>query len=613
MMSISSDPSQDAPPASSRATDPSFVLYCAMGMVWLAGLLLTFFLMWTTRGDGLPPGCGVDQGCGIVLNSEYSRVIGLSLTTWAAGYFAVAGLFMFLARFSFQISLAPPISMLLFVISSLGLAAGIWSTIVMGVFLKEFCYYCVALHTCNFVFFILTFNYAVQDWRNRQYRRWKANVPPLPTGPLVFHGILATLLVAGQVVVMSLFHSDAPAKLVPIEFNSVLDIKAIGNVLDKLCVDVAPPGGTAILTSKGSHDAPNRIVTFGCLTCPHCKRANEVFKAMMVRYPGKIRVDVRFFPLGKCNDIMRNRDPGEKHKHACKLARDAWAVAMAKPDEFSGYVNWLYDNQDGMTSQKSSAKSKELVGAAEYTKARQSDDVALREQQDLSLARDFGLTGVPHVFMSGGQVYGGMSFKSLETLFTKQFGLTPSSTAIDLDPEDEGLILLSKRTVNKIAMEGRFAEQNGDFKRAEAKYRRVLELQPDAWGVVLAHANLLATCGDDDVFNPKEADRVFSPASDIISKREELVNEMPEKTSLERRGKKESLEKIKGAWARYHEVGAAVHAANDRFKKACQDVMRAIRYFQTKGDTKTVKLLEERFDNFYNRGVVYRKPLEEQL
>lgn len=589
------------------------MLFTAMAVTWAVGLGLTLFLWWSTRGDGLPPGCGVDKGCGIVLSSEFSRVLGVSLTLWSLGYFVVAGLFLCMARFSFQSSLAPPVSMLLTVVTSLGVAAGLWSMIVMGAFLKEFCYYCVALHLCNFVFFGLSLTYATQDWRHRQYRRWKANVPPLPKAPVTIHSVLALLLITSQVVVMSLFHSDPPATLVALEMTSVLDVKNINNVLEKLGVDVAPPGGTAIETFKGDKDAPNRIVTYSCLTCPHCKRANAVLNAMMARYPGKLRVDVRFFPLGKCNDVMKNREVSEKHKHACPLARDAWAVAAVDSSKFSGFVNWLYDNQKGMTPEKSAAHVKTIVDAAKYEAALSSNDVALREQQDLRLAGNFGLTGVPHIFMVGGQVYGGMSFGSLEKLFSDQFGWTLSTAAIESIPGDDELVLLSGQTVNRIATKGQLAEQDGDFQAAAKHYRRVLELQPDSYGVLLTFAELLATCGDDEVFNPEEAEQVFAPAQGIIAKREELLEKLPKKTKEEREFRDKRAKQMKEVWAKYYEVAAAVHAAHDRFSEAREEIMRAVRHHRITGNKKTVAKLEDRFNKFYSRNLVYRQPTEATL
>lgn len=601
-MSNSKNPAQDAPPGSSRAAEPSFAIYIALWIAWAIGFGLTIFLILSTRGDNLPPGCGVNQGCGIVLKSEYSRVLDISLTTWSAGYFLVAGLILFMARFSFQISLAPPLSMLLPVTSAVGVAAGIWSIVIMGTVLGEFCYYCVALHGVNLLFFILSLLYASQDWCHRQYRRWKANVPTLPFSPIALHVVLALLFIGGQTALMSLAHSGPPSTLVEIDLKTVLGVKSIDDVLDVMALERVPDGGEIVWTSKGPRDAPYKIVTFTCPTCPHCKSANDVLKAIMAQYPGQLRVDMRFFPLWKCNDMMRGAKLSEDHKDACKLVRYATAVAIADPEVFETYVNWLYDNQEEMTAEKASDKAREVVGRDEFEKAMTSDTLTRRERQDGDLAKSFVLTGVPHVFMAGGQVYGGMSYRSIDKLFQKEFGWKPSGKEPPQDLRDE-FVALDSKTIKKIADEGRLASRQGDFRTAAAKFRRALDLQPHAWDVRIAYSELLATSGDDELYDPVAASKTIAPAQELLEKKEVLVKELPAKTKQEQKQKAELIKKLAGIWAKYHEVQAAVHAANGDFDAARESLMNAIRHFQRQKDTVNVNRLERLMQDHYARNM----------
>lgn len=609
-MSGSPTPQQDAPPAKSREIEPGFSFYTTLWALWAVGIGITLFLLWSTRGDGLPPGCGVAQGCGIVLQSEYSRIFGFSLTTWSLGYYVVAALVLLMARFSFQISLAPPLSLLLPVTAAVAAGAGVWSMIVMGVILQEFCYYCVTLHVCNFVFFGISIVYATQDWHHRQYRRWKANVPPLPKAPVVFHVVLAVLLIAGQSVVMSLFHSDAPATLGAVGPESVLGVKEMNNIIETIKVDAVPAGGNVIWTSKGPRDAPNTIVTWSCLTCTHCKRANNVFKALMERYPGQLRVDMRFFPLWKCNDMMKGANFTDDHRHACRFARYAWAVAHASPEKFEEFVNWVYENQEELERADAIRKAEELIGVAEFKAALESDAVSLREQQDLAHAKKLHLTGVPHVFMVGGQVYGGMSFNSLEKLFTEQFGWEPSDAEVELAAEDREFVLVGGREVKKIAQQAKHAETLRDFKKADALYQQVLKHQPTAWGIMLNRAWLLATCDEDEIFNPVEAQKTLQPVRALVEDRERELKEYKPKSSIEKKAVEQNLEKMKDVWAQFYEVDGAVHAANGRFKKARDATMDGIRVLGTKDDAaskKSAQRLEKRFDDFYAKNRVFRR------
>ncbi|REK29164.1 MAG: hypothetical protein DWQ42_03885 [Planctomycetota bacterium] len=606
------DSAQDVPDAGTREQEPSLWLYLLLWAAWFAGFGVNLVLIATTWGDRLPPGCSAGAGCGVVLQSEYSRIFSVPLTSWSLGYYLVVALLLLFVRYGFQLSLAPPLSLLLSVISAIGLAAGIWSIYVMAAVLGEFCIYCLGLHLANFTFFGLALVYGTQDWRHRQFRRWKANVPPLPILPIAYHVIFALLIVTGQIVFMNQFHSDAPAVLKAPVIDAELDVKRLGNVIDKLALDGPGQGEPIIWTVKGPRDAPHKIVTFTCFTCEHCKRANDVITSIQKRYPGQLRVDMRMFPLSVgCNKMMKGAQFTDEHRYACELSRLAIGVALADPEKFEPFVNWIYENQKEVDEELARAKASELVGDQALDEAMNDDAMWLRSRRDVELGASYRLTGVPNMFLAGGQVYGGMSRGSLEKLFTEQFAWEPSQQPIE--ESEAGVVLLSSRTLIDIFREARGLEARGAYHEAREKYQHLIDLQPAELATelnvaaILSYTWLLTTCGDDEIFDPVAAKKVFSTAKQAIVDLETLVEALPTKTRLEQKLREKRRATMKDLWARYYEIEAAVRAANKQFRDAHDSIMVSIEYAREKGDSQTVQRLQIRAKDFYARDKIFRR------
>jgi len=296
----------------------------------------------------------------------------------------------------------------------------------------------------------------------------------------------------------------------------------------------------------------------------------------------------------------------EEHKYACKFARFAVAVAIAEADKFEQFADWAYDNQGEITDKQALEKAHALVGKEKFEEALQSEELWMRSRQDISLGAKFGLTGVPNIFLPKGQVYGGLSFDSLETLFMEQFGWEQSDVEVQLSEEDQGIVVVSGKDLFKIAQAGRDAETKGRYQLAVQKYERALELRPDWVPILLDYAWLLSTCRDNKIFDGDKADEIMLRTRPAVEALEKHVNEMPNESAHEKKKKKQSEAAMGGIWAQYHEVTAAVHAANDRFRKAELSLDRAIRYSKERRKPKVQETLEKRLHDFYRRNKQFR-------
>ncbi|MCE9556447.1 MAG: thioredoxin domain-containing protein [Planctomycetes bacterium] len=504
------------PPVRVREFPPDRRLWWAMWGLIGVGIVLTLLLM--REGNILSAaetkqlnrpgllGCGPGQPCDHLLRSEYAVILGKSLTKWGLGYYLLVAAAILAAIYAWQLSLSPPLSLMLPVVTLIGVVAGGWCVAVMWK-LAAFCPWCLAVHGVNLMLFGVALLYAVQDWRHRQYIRWEAGVPPLPSTPVAIHVVVALMLGTGQVMMMTLFHADPKPRAevaAKIEHGLGTNPWTASGSFAQFAIDAPKPaqGAIPIWTVKGPRDAPHRLVVFSCLTCPKCKELNSVLKEVMSRHPGKLRVDVRFYPLWHgCNPTIPKGAMDTKHREACPLIRNALGVAMLKPDAFAEYVDWLYENQSTLDDTQATSAAHKRVDKSGWQKAM--DDPALwrRMREDIELARQLDIHTVPQIYMDQGQIYGGINVRNLESLLSESFAWKASENPSD----DEGAVWVADNFIVAHAQRGLAHAQGGRYADAIRELKESLRLKGD-WAEAAQHlAWILATCPDDTIRNGTEA------------------------------------------------------------------------------------------------------------
>jgi uncharacterized membrane protein len=93
--------------------------------------------------------------------------------------------------------------------------------------------------------------------------------------------------------------------------------------------------------SIGPKDAPVQIEEFTDFQCPHCGDAHRIMMEMLRRYPGKIHLQHRDFPLDMaCNPMLKR----EFHPHACRAA--LYARCAGRQDRYWPYEELLFENRE---------------------------------------------------------------------------------------------------------------------------------------------------------------------------------------------------------------------------------------------------------------------------
>jgi uncharacterized membrane protein len=454
------------------------------------------------------PGCAPGEACDQVLNSPYGSVLGFSLTKWSLLFYALVAVTLLISAYAFQLSLAPPLSLALPVVTFAGVTAGVWCLSVMVFALQQVCYYCTALHLVNAALFLLALMYARQDWRLRQQHREQAGVPPLPSTPVAIHVLLAVMIGTTVTLAMSVFHADVPLQdEVIARQGNVLGVREMPtSPLDVLAIDapgdsngrLSDGSGSAaaavapIWSIEGPLEAPYRMVVFSCPTCPKCAGLDRVLRNLRVRYPGQLRVDVRFWPLWHtCNDAITKGGVAERHRDSCELVRCALAVAQVDPGAFPDYLEWMYAQGANLNEALAHAEALARVDGQAFEKALDSVQLWQRFADDLRLGRRFQVNSVPQMFLARGQVFGGITAANLEQLLTTEYGLEPAEGTMPAESKEiwvaPSLLEEKARAANALARRGRYAE-------ASDAYSAVLQLKGDWPEVAVRYAWLLATC-----------------------------------------------------------------------------------------------------------------------
>jgi protein-disulfide isomerase len=130
------------------------------------------------------------------------------------------------------------------------------------------------------------------------------------------------------------------------------------------------------------------VVEYGDFECPNCKQAAPATKLLLQRYPGRVSVAFRHYPLT------------EVHPHAM-LAAEA-AECAAEQGQFWQMHDLLFENQLHLKADQLHSYAEQLrLDMARYT-AQLDDHVYLqRIREHQQSGRDSGVRGTPTFFVNG--------------------------------------------------------------------------------------------------------------------------------------------------------------------------------------------------------------------
>lgn len=144
--------------------------------------------------------------------------------------------------------------------------------------------------------------------------------------------------------------------------------------------DVLVPGRP----EKGNPDARVAIVEFSDLQCPSCRRGNETVEQILLRYPNKIRLVYRHYPL----DI---------HERARLYAQAA--EAAHRQGKFWEMQDLIFNEQDANEKRLEEFARSLGLNMEQFRKDMKSREVMQVIAEDLATGQRFGVNSTPTYFL----------------------------------------------------------------------------------------------------------------------------------------------------------------------------------------------------------------------
>jgi protein-disulfide isomerase len=168
----------------------------------------------------------------------------------------------------------------------------------------------------------------------------------------------------------------------------------------KVAVDATGP-------SKGPASAPVTIVEFSDFECPFCVRAEPTVKALLAKYPDKIKLVYRDFPL-------------PMHTHAPKAAEAAHCAGdQGKYWEMHERL-FASNGKLEVSDLKAAAREVQGVDGAKFDRCLDSNEKAPLVEKNRKAGEEAGVSGTPAFFINGRLISGAQPLEAFTAIVDQE-------------------------------------------------------------------------------------------------------------------------------------------------------------------------------------------------
>ncbi|HLE01227.1 MAG TPA: thioredoxin domain-containing protein [Bdellovibrionota bacterium] len=326
---------------------------------------------------------GGSINCDVVSLSTYSELIaGLPLSSFAAGWFIALFLITLVARNPFWRRDALRI---VWGMTAFSVAWGLAYFALMAAVIKAYCLSCMAIDVISITAFVLATSLKPEGFavHKPDVSKWKR-----------LFGVIATCMI---VAVLGLRAFEA-------EKMSRATTEALINAVFE-----NPPVSVSVsddLPSFGPKDAPITIVEFSDFQCPFCRLAAMTLNTVVSRYPDKIRVVFRNFPLySACNGVSA----ADIHPFACEAAHAV--VCANQQNKFQDLYEVMFEKQADLKTGRT-AEWAGLVGVdtSKFKDCMETPATQLAVAKDTVDGGSLGVRSTPTFFVNGYKVEGAFPY-----------------------------------------------------------------------------------------------------------------------------------------------------------------------------------------------------------
>jgi protein-disulfide isomerase len=181
----------------------------------------------------------------------------------------------------------------------------------------------------------------------------------------------------------------------------------------KVVVHLQPPPVVRVEVSiqgapvRGAADAPITVVEFSDFECPFCKQAQPTLKQLLERYPGKVRLAYRDFPLDSIHPKARVAAEAARCAHDQGKFWEYHDVIFAQSPQLANEDLRRYAGEVGLDV----AKFDSCLSAGTHKAA---------VQRDLDEGSRLGITGTPAFFVNGRALSGAQPLDAFTKLIEQE-------------------------------------------------------------------------------------------------------------------------------------------------------------------------------------------------
>jgi protein-disulfide isomerase/uncharacterized membrane protein len=355
---------------------------------------------------------GARFNCDQVAESAFAEFLNLPVASWAILYYLMIFFVLQVASKDNERN----VSRVALFLSILALVPTFLLFLVSAFILKTFCLFCAVLYVVNLLSCIVAWNNPILE-RGFKEEFYSGKDQVLSFLPSISD--IARYKIAGFGILLLVVLFFSPQVLARFWFEPrILKIKsqkALAPIIENWKAQkehlnlVSEEDSPQIKDySYGPKDAEITLVEFSDFECPYCKKAGIYLKPLVAKYPGKVRVVFKNFPLDlECNPSLQ----AAPHKFACKAAILARCAGMQGEDEFWKMhdkifsVEWWKEHSLSEIIEDSFFKEK-------LSKCMEEGIARKRVLEDVDMGAKLGISGTPSLFLNGRK----LTFPQLEAL-----------------------------------------------------------------------------------------------------------------------------------------------------------------------------------------------------
>ncbi len=183
-------------------------------------------------------------------------------------------------------------------------------------------------------------------------------------------------------------------------------------------VDVSPDGAPI----RGVPEGSVTLVEFSDFHCPFCKRVQPTLEKVLDRYPDKVKLVFRDFPLDQLHP---------KARQAASAARCA-----GDQNKFWEYHDLLFANAPKASTKDLTAYAKQVGLNEEKFQSCLSDGVhKAAVQRDVEAGARLGITGTPMFFINGRPLSGALPFERFVQVIEEELARAPVAQKTSTEPK----------------------------------------------------------------------------------------------------------------------------------------------------------------------------------